>query len=77
MQPEHLLRPVFLAIGLFGVLGGPNAVAAENITVGIVGSVPSIYWPLYIGIEKKVFDAEGVSPDISVCRPPAPICSNW
>jgi NitT/TauT family transport system substrate-binding protein len=64
MQPESLLRPAFLAIGLFGVLGGPNAVAAENITIGIVGSVPSIYWPLYIGTEKGMFASEGVSPDI-------------
>jgi ABC-type nitrate/sulfonate/bicarbonate transport system substrate-binding protein len=67
MQPGRtvcLLRRVLLVVGLFAMLPALGARAGETIAVGIVGSVPSIYWPLYIGIDKGMFAAEGVNPDI-------------
>jgi ABC-type nitrate/sulfonate/bicarbonate transport system substrate-binding protein len=47
-----------------GVLGAPGARAADNLSIGTVGSASSNLWPVYIGIKKGFFDAANVKVDI-------------
>jgi NitT/TauT family transport system substrate-binding protein len=46
------------------MLGAPNARAADNLSIGTVGSASSNLWPVYIGIKKGFFDAANVKVDI-------------
>ena len=51
-----LLCPVLLA--------APAARSADSVTVGTVGSASANIWPVFIGIKKGFFEAEGVKVDI-------------
>jgi len=46
------------------MLGGPSARAADNVSVGTVGSASSNLWPVYIGIKKGFFDEANVKVEI-------------
>jgi ABC-type nitrate/sulfonate/bicarbonate transport system substrate-binding protein len=46
------------------MLGVPNARAADNVSIGTVGSASSNLWPVYIGMKKGFFDAANVKVDI-------------
>ena len=46
------------------VLTAPAARAADSVTVGTVGSASANIWPVFIGIKKGFFEAEGVKVDI-------------
>lgn len=48
----------------FVALATPPARAADSVTVGTVGSASSNIWPVFIGIKKGFFEAEGVKVDI-------------
>src|SRR5262245_10733535 len=37
---------------------------AETITLGMVGAVSSTHWPIYIGLIKGYYAAEGLKPDL-------------
>jgi ABC-type nitrate/sulfonate/bicarbonate transport system substrate-binding protein len=49
---------------LAGSLVGTPARAADKVTVGGVGSVNTLYWPLFIAINKGFFTAENLAIDI-------------
>ena len=42
--------------------------AAETITVGAPGAPTAVLWPLYIGIDRGFFAAEGISVDVIFAR---------
>ena len=46
------------------MLAAPAARAADNVSVGTVGSASANIWPVYIGIKKGFFDAEDLKVDI-------------
>ena len=52
-----------LLIGL-SLLASPMARAADNVTIGTVGSASANIWPVFIGIKKGFFDAENLKVDI-------------
>lgn len=56
----------FAAALLLGsvLLTAPAARSADNVTVGTVGSASANIWPVFIGIKKGFFEAEGVKVDI-------------
>src|SRR5690349_5143563 len=55
------LSAVFVGLAMLGV---PNARAADNVSIGTVGSASSNLWPVYIGMKKGFFDAANVKVDI-------------
>jgi NitT/TauT family transport system substrate-binding protein len=59
-----VLRGLAALFVCLAALGAPNAHAADNISVGTVGSASSNLWPVYIGIKKGFFDAANVKVDI-------------
>jgi NitT/TauT family transport system substrate-binding protein len=46
------------------LLTAPAARSADSVTVGTVGSASANIWPVFIGIKKGFFEAEGVKVDI-------------
>jgi NitT/TauT family transport system substrate-binding protein len=46
------------------VLTSPGARAADNVSVGTVGSASANLWPVFIGLKKGFFDAENLKIDI-------------
>ncbi|MCX7314103.1 MAG: ABC transporter substrate-binding protein [Alphaproteobacteria bacterium] len=61
---KRLLTVATALLGGFLVLAMPPARAADSVTVGTVGSASSNIWPVFIGIKKGFFEAEGVKVDI-------------
>jgi ABC-type nitrate/sulfonate/bicarbonate transport system substrate-binding protein len=58
------LRNLAALIVCLGMLGASHARAADNVSIGTVGSASSNLWPVYIGIKKGFFDAANVKVDI-------------
>ena len=60
-----LFRTVLAAL-LLGpaLLAAPAARAADDVTIGTVGSASANIWPVFIGIKKGFFDAENLKVDI-------------
>jgi NitT/TauT family transport system substrate-binding protein len=58
------LRSLAALIVCLGMLGASHARAADNVSIGTVGSASSNLWPVYIGIKKGFFDAANVKVDI-------------
>jgi NitT/TauT family transport system substrate-binding protein len=61
MKMSRGLSTLFVGLAM---LGAANARAADNVSVGTVGSASSNLWPVYVGIKKGFFDAADVKVDI-------------
>ena len=60
-----LVRTVLAALLLGpGLLAPPAARAADDVTIGTVGSASANIWPVFIGIKKGFFEAENLKVDI-------------
>ncbi|HVY59653.1 MAG TPA: ABC transporter substrate-binding protein [Xanthobacteraceae bacterium] len=58
-----LARALVVAAIAVSFLAAPAA-RAEKIGIGLVGSISSTHWPIYIGLKKGYFAAEGIEPDL-------------
>jgi ABC-type nitrate/sulfonate/bicarbonate transport system substrate-binding protein len=61
MKLLHGLSALFVGLAM---LGAPGVRAADNVSIGTVGSASSNLWPVYIGIKKGFFDTANVKVDI-------------
>jgi NitT/TauT family transport system substrate-binding protein len=53
-----------LGFAVFWLMATASASAADNVSIGTVGSPSANLWPLFIGIEKGFYADENVKPDL-------------
>jgi NitT/TauT family transport system substrate-binding protein len=59
-----LVRAVAALLLCPALLGAPGARAADDVTIGTVGSASANIWPVFIGIKKGFFEGENLKVDI-------------
>jgi ABC-type nitrate/sulfonate/bicarbonate transport system substrate-binding protein len=64
MRSHITLRIAVLTVLAAALLVSPLARAQEKITLGAVGQASANLWPVFIGIDKGFFAAEGLTADI-------------
>ena len=59
-----LVRAVAALLLCPALLGAPGARAADDVTIGTVGSASANIWPVFICIKKGFFEGENLKVDI-------------